>query len=225
MQAAFQKYTDNAISKTINFPSTATVEEFNTGYIMAYDLGCKGVTAYRDGSRESQVLVLGTAEPATKQLLPRNRAVTTHGFTDKVATGCGNLYITVNFDKYGACEVFTNTGKAGGCPAQSEASARLATLALRANIDYDSIIRQLSGIRCPAAVRNKSSQCLSCPDAIAKSLRKAIGQKAIVDTPAPSFGPATVIEELSTNCPECGKPIHNAEGCIVCPSCGFSKCN
>ena len=217
MQASFQKYTDNAISKTINFPNTATIDDVNDGYILAYNLGCKGVTVYRDGSRDSQVLSLGTGD---KKVTPRGRATTTQGFTDKITTGCGNLYITVNYDEHGICEVFTNTGKAGGCPSQSEASARLATLALRANVDHESIIRQLTGIRCPAAVRNKNSQCLSCPDAIARSLKKAIGHK--VDTLEPA-----VQEEDNTTvpCPECGKPILNAEGCVMCPSCGFSKCN
>ena len=216
MQASFQKYTDNAISKTINFPNTATIDDVNDGYILAYNLGCKGVTVYRDGSRDSQVLNLGTGD---KKVKPRDRAATTQGFTDKVTTGCGNLYITVNYDEHGICEVFTNTGKAGGCPSQSEASARLATLALRANVDYDSIIRQLTGIRCPAAVRNKNSQCLSCPDAIARSLKKAIGYK--VGTPKP----IQQNDETTVLCPECGKPILNAEGCTMCPSCGFSKCN
>ncbi len=216
MQASFQKYTDNAISKTINFPNTATIEDVNDGYILAYNLGCKGVTVYRDGSRDSQVLNLGTGD---KKVRPRDRAATTQGFTDKITTGCGNLYITVNYDEHGICEVFTNTSKAGGCPAQSEASARLATLALRANVDHDSIIRQLAGIRCPAAVRNKNSQCLSCPDAIARSLKKAIGYK--VGTPKP----IQQDDETTVPCPECGKPILNAEGCIMCPFCGFSKCN
>lgn len=217
MQASFQKYTDNAISKTINFPNTATIEDVNDGYILAYNLGCKGVTVYRDGSRDSQVLNLGTGD---KKVRPRDRAATTQGFTDKITTGCGNLYITVNYDEHGICEVFTNTSKAGGCPAQSEASARLATLALRANVDHDSIIRQLAGIRCPAAVRNKNSQCLSCPDAIARSLKKAIGHK--VD----SLKLAVQEEDNATvPCPECGKPMLNAEGCTICPSCGFSKCN
>lgn len=217
MQASFQKYTDNAISKTINFPNTATIDDVNNGYILAYNLGCKGVTVYRDGSRDSQVLNLGMGD---KKVRPRDRAATTRGFTDKITTGCGNLYITVNYDEHGICEVFTNTGKAGGCPSQSEASARLTTLALRANVDHDSIIRQLAGIRCPAAVRNKNSQCLSCPDAIARSLKKAIGRKVDLLEPA-----VQEKDNATVPCPECGKPILNAEGCTMCPSCGFSKCN
>ena len=232
MQAAFQKYTDNAISKTINFPNTATIEDFDSGYRLAYDLGCKGVTAYRDGSREGQVLTMGTTEqvkPGNK-IMPRHRAATTTGFTDKVATGCGNLYTTVNFDENGICEVFTHTGKAGGCHSQSEAMARLATLALRADIEYEAIIDQLKGIRCPAAIRNKKSQCLSCPDAIATSLKKAIKQLgspiSIVETDT-DYEPIDEDEEptKSAACPECGQPIYNAEGCVMCPSCGYSKCN
>lgn len=230
MQAAFQKYTDNAISKTINFKSTATLADFNEGYKLAYELGCKGVTAYRDGSREGQVLTMGTKTEGPKvesSVVPRERAAMTHGYTEKVNTGCGNLYVTVNYDDQGICEVFTNTGKAGGCPSQSEASARLATLALRANIDHDVIIRQLKGIRCPAAVRNKNSQCLSCPDAIAKTLMKASknsSQQLTMFEPTPV---PTVDETLgcTSPCPECGSPIYNAEGCVMCPSCGYSKCN
>lgn len=262
MQAAFQKYTDNAISKTINFPKDATIEDIHNGYLLAYKLGCKGVTVYRDGSRDSQVLNIGTetkksSEPASKAL-PRDRATTTFGFTDKITTGCGNLYITVNFDEHGICEVFTNTGKAGGCPSQSEASARLATLALRSNIDLEAIIKQLSGIRCPAAIQNKNAQCLSCPDAIARTLRKALGHKvppakATVDQSSvskafdiPSIDQpikAPIVEPIKAplgplakvnpkkgapstgKCPECGQPIYNAEGCVICQSCGYSKCN
>ena len=222
MQAAFQKYTDNAISKTINFPKDATIEDIHNGYLLAYKLGCKGVTVYRDGSRDSQVLNIGTekfSEPAF-MTLPRDRATTTFGFTDKITTGCGNLYITVNFDEHGICEIFTNTGKAGGCPAQSEASARLATLALRSNIDYEAIIKQLSGIRCPAAIQNKDAQCLSCPDAIARTLRKALEYKVPLAKVNPEKGAPSTIK-----CPECGQPIYNAEGCIICQSCGYSKCN
>jgi len=148
------------------------------------------------------------------KVIPRDRPTITQGFTEKITTGCGNLYITVNYDEHGICEVFTNTSKAGGCPAQSEASARLVTLALRANVDHDSIIRQLTGIRCPAAVRNKNSQCLSCPDAIARALKKAIEYKVVQKE-----------DNTIVPCPECGKPILNAEGCAICPSCGFSKCN
>ena len=153
MQAAFQRYTDNAVSKTVNFPNSATKEEVAEVYRLAFTLGCKGTTIYRDGSRNEQVLNIGkvndgkaaTGDPVVDAVLdsgcegtacliksgayghiqPRPRPAVTSGFTEKVRIGCGNLYITVNYDENGICEVFTNTGRAGGCPSQSEATARL----------------------------------------------------------------------------------------------------
>lgn len=232
MQAAFQLHTDNAISKTINFPSTATIKDFDEGYRLAYELKCKGVTAYRDGSRTNQVLNMGSTKAAEvvtdAKVKPRQRAKTTNGFTDKVVTGCGNLYTTVNFDEEGICEVFTNTSKAGGCQSQSEASARLATLALRANVAYEDIIDQLKGIRCPAAMRNKGSQCLSCPDAIARTIERAIKQldsPVVLEDNTKFVDIKHHVDTPTATCPECHAPIHRAEGCIVCPSCGYSKCN
>jgi ribonucleoside-diphosphate reductase alpha chain len=136
MQAAFQKYVDNAVSKTVNFPHSATHDDVKKVYMMAYKLGCKGVTIYRDGSRDEQVLSTGATEKARKaaaegqhmtvasaspelaeEKKPRNRPVLTHGVTQKLPTGCGNLYITINEDEEGICEVFSTMGKSGGCAA------------------------------------------------------------------------------------------------------------
>lgn len=86
--------------------------------------------------------------------------------------GCGNLYVTVNYDENGICEVFTSTGKAGGCPSQSEATARLASVALRSGISVEEVYDQLKGIRCPSTIRQQGMSCTSCPDAIAKVLAK-----------------------------------------------------
>lgn len=122
MQAAFQRHTDNAVSKTVNFPHSATREEVAEVYMLAYKMGCKGVTIYRDGSRDSQVLNIGSvkkeggaaAQHPFGRIVPRPRPAITMGFTERMKIGCGNLYVTVNYDENGICEVFTSTGKAGG---------------------------------------------------------------------------------------------------------------
>lgn len=191
MQAAFQKHTDNAVSKTVNLPHDATREDVREVFVKAYTLNCKGVTIYRDGSRDMQVLNIGkvkgkettenasaeaavveeNANKATK-IIPRPRPQITTGFTEKVKIGCGNLYVTVNYDENGICEVFTNTGRAGGCPSQSEATARLVSVALRSGIDVESVVEQLKGIRCPSTIRQKGLNVLSCPDAIGRLIEK-----------------------------------------------------
>lgn len=187
MQAAFQKHTDNAVSKTVNFANSATRDDVREVYELAYRTGCKGVTIYRDGSRDSQVLNIGevkgkadggTASGTEEKVLvrgeiePRPRSTVTQGFTEKMKIGCGNLYVTVNYDEQGICEVFTSTGKAGGCPSQSEATARLVSVSLRSGISIAEVYDQLKGIRCPSTIRQQGMDCTSCPDAIAKVLMK-----------------------------------------------------
>lgn len=180
MQAAFQKYTDNAVSKTVNFRNEATTEEVRKTYMLAYKLGCKGVTIYRDGSRESQVLNIGSINKdeekldISETLIPRVRPEVTIGITEKIKIGCGNLYVTVNSDDNGICEVFANLGRAGGCPSQSEATSRLISIALRSGVDIKEIIEQLRGIRCHSTLRQKGLKVLSCPDAIGRVLERVL---------------------------------------------------
>ena len=233
IQAAFQDYTDNAVSKTVNFKSAATVEDVDEVYKLAYRLGCKGVTIYRDGSRDSQVLNIGKVQTGTKELKlkPRPRPDIVNGFTEKVKIGCGNLYITVNFDDDGIVEVFTNTGKAGGCPSQSEATARLVSVSLRSGIDVKTIVEQLKGIRCPSTIRQPGMKVTSCPDAIAKVVEKVVK----IQEEANGNGKRVINEIVSEPsepdefkrvkfCPECGSLINHEGGCVICKNCGYSKC-
>ncbi|SHI13914.1 TSCPD domain-containing protein [Sporanaerobacter acetigenes] len=241
MQAAFQNHVDNAVSKTVNFKNEATKEDVEEVYILAYKLGCKGVTIYRDGSRENQVLSTGKKEKKREVIVgslplvkPRMRPEITRGITEKVKIGCGNLYITVNYDENGICEVFTNLGRAGGCPSQSEATSRLISIALRSGMDVEEIIEQLKGIRCHSTLRqkatNKDIKVLSCPDAIGKALEKAMDtyvqvEDPIIDEDSVDELSSTKEEKTSALCPECGNPIGHEGGCTICMNCGYSKCN
>ena len=241
MQAAFQKYTDNAVSKTVNFPNAATKEEVAEVYRLAYSLGCKGTTIYRDGSRDEQVLNIGKMSGGTvdqaagkKQgdvITPRPRPEITMGFTEKVKIGCGNLYITVNYDEKGVCEVFTNTGRAGGCPSQSEATARLVSIALRSGLSSEVLIEQLKGIRCPSTIRQKGMTVTSCPDAIAKTIEKVIKasnseQATITDFARTVIDQETALSDIkfAKYCPECGSKLEHEGGCVTCRSCAYTKC-
>jgi ribonucleoside-diphosphate reductase alpha chain len=214
LQAAFQKYTDNAVSKTVNFPRQASADDVREVYLMAYDLGLKGVTIYRDGSREEQVLSFGD-KAKLQYITPRPRPERTTGVTELINTGCGKLYVTVNQDHLGFCEVFAQMGKTGGCASsQIESTGRLISLALRSGVKIDAIIKQITGIRCPSSSWQNGSQVLSCPDAIAKVLAHV----AEVDPPAPTM--ATM-----GSCPDCGGTVEPEGGCLVCRSCGFSRCS
>lgn len=256
MQAAFQRYTDNAVSKTVNFPKEATRSEVRDVYLLAYREGCKGVTIYRDGSREEQVLNIGkvnregaqqsaadqitgrngAAVPGFGSIEPRPRPDVTRGFTEKMKIGCGSLYVTTNYDENGICEVFTSTGKAGGCPSQSEATARLVSVALRSGISINEVYDQLKGIRCPSTIRQQGMSCTSCPDAIAKVIMKVSKlieeqpkEKGTVEIPAEKVAPAQMPAVPATageihSCPECGSVVEHEGGCVICRNCGFSKC-
>lgn len=245
MQAVFQKHVDNAVSKTVNFRNEATKDDVRKVYMSAYEQGCKGVTIYRDGSRDTQVLNIGdkenkktadTTQEKKETLIPRERPQITRGITEKVRVGCGNLYITVNYDENGICEVFTNVGRAGGCPSQSEATARLTSIALRSGIDVKELVGQLKGIRCLSTIRQKERDkrinVLSCPDAIARVIEKVMDMKEEDDnmeeinaTPEDcALDTETGLENYVSVCPECGSRIEHESGCVICPNCGYSKC-
>jgi len=252
MQAAFQKYTDNAVSKTVNFPHEAAVDDVAKVYKLAYELGCKGVTIYRDRSRTKQVLYKGMVSPSEDRLKeeeelregerkPKARQDVIHGSTRKVRTGCGNLYVTVNEDEEGKLfEIFNQIGKAGGCAAsQSEAIGRLVSLAFRSGIEPEDIIRQLKGISCHTPVWYREGKILSCSDAVAKAIEWHLQEKGRrtkiepeIRIPVPKhpskeeggfFHRSLGLIFQRGACPECGGPLIFEEGCVKC-FCGYSDC-
>jgi len=240
MQAAFQRYTDNAVSKTVNFPREATEKDVQDVYLFAYRLGCKGVTVYRDGSREHQVLSAGKdgkkEEEAASQrsvIVPRKRPEILNAKVRKVQTGCGRLYVTVSEDEEGNLfELFTSMGKAGGCAAsQSEAIGRLVSLALRSGIATETVINQLKGISCHQPSWSQGGRILSCSDAIAKALERyhvaEAGGNGGNGGNGGGEGKAAVVEEevmIVGACPECGGSVEHEGGCAVCHNCGFTRC-
>ncbi|MBI5810795.1 MAG: vitamin B12-dependent ribonucleotide reductase [Deltaproteobacteria bacterium] len=248
MQAAFQKYTDNAVSKTVNFPNGAAVEDVAKVYVSAYKLGCKGVTVYRDGSRDVQVLTKGS-EKTEKDALgpspvagaalnavlpkPKERGEVTFGITRKIKTGCGNLYVTINEDEEGRpLEIFTQIGKAGGCVAsQCEAMGRMTSLALRSGIEPQEIVQQMKGISCHLPVGYGATKITSCSDALAKAMEWYLMYKSSSANPslAEDMGGKldfTLAPEVFNRgaCPDCGGTVEHADGCVVCRGCGYTEC-
>ena len=256
MQGAAQAHTDNAVSKTINFPHTATVEDVGRAYMLAYELSCKGITVYRDGSKDGQVLSTGEtgqekaegSAPMPVRATPRGRPQSIQGVTERLRTGHGNMYVTINFDEnQRPFEVFGNLGKAGGCDsAQLEAISRLVSLALRSGIDPEAVLEQLRGITCCPAW-DDGTLVRSGPDAVALALeRHAYGSEGRTAPPSRplqmAFAPEVVHSGNGHNhdngngrtsgntqlsgrrCPDCNTPVVYQEGCLMCLSCGWNKC-
>ena len=222
MQAAFQKYTDNAVSKTVNLPKDATTDDVMKVYDLAYELGCKGVTIYRDGSKENQVLSFDNqAEPTITSVADvKNRPQTLEGFTTKILTGMGNLYVTVTEYEGEPFEVFATIGKSGrSTTAKTEAIGRLVSLALRAGVKVDKIVEQLKGIGGEHPVFQKDGLVLSIPDAISR-----VFEKRYLQNGKPNQKRKQENSLLGETCPDCGQTISFEEGCMTCHFCGFSKC-
>jgi ribonucleoside-diphosphate reductase alpha chain len=239
IQAAFQKHVDNAVSKTINFANSATPADVSAAYMLAYELGCKGITIYRDGSRSGQVLSTGekpkeggadATEPI--RLRPRVRPPLIKGVTERIRTGHGNMYVTINFDEEGhPFEVFNTLGKAGGCDsAQLEALSRMISLALRSGVDPAAIVEQLKGISC-CPVWDAGVLVSSPADAVAIALERHFQSE-------PGEAHAAQLRLFSqesrrsdgngsgpkSRCPECGSHLVYQEGCLLCTYCGWNKC-
>lgn len=214
-QAAFQKYTDNAVSKTINLKKEALREDVKNAYITAWEYGCKGITIYRDGSRERQVLNTGTAFDKDN-LKPTRRPKTLIGHTTSIRTPLGNLFVTVNTVEGKPFELFAQIGKAGSdVVAFTEAIARLISLALRCGVSVDEIVTQLEGIGGARSVGFGPNRIMSVPDAIGRTL------KEIAESGVEGNGSKPYLEI----CPDCGTgALIRAEGCSKCEACGFSEC-
>ncbi|MDR3164728.1 MAG: vitamin B12-dependent ribonucleotide reductase [Synergistaceae bacterium] len=218
MQAAFQKYTDNAVSKTINMPNSAAPDDVRESYMLAYSLGCKGITIYRDGCKDAQVLYHGTAAAqeergAGGRAKPRRRPANLVGNTVKIRTSFGNLYLTLNMFERKPFELFATLGKSGkDTQAHTEALGRLISLSLRSGVPMRDIIEQLKGIggSQPVCEDDGDTIILSLPDAIAQGLERALGE--------------TVEIKSGDMCPSCGAPLVHEEGCMRCMSCDYSKC-
>ncbi len=263
MQGVIQKYTDSSISSTINLAEETTVETVADIYITAYKEGLKGVTVYREGSRQGilqtdtseagsdasnakaeEAPVEGEAETINDSsgFHPRLRPAVTQGVTERIRTGEGNIYVTINEDEQGLCEVFSTIGKAGGnAAAQSEAISRLISLALRSSINPQEIVKMLKGISGPTPVWENGELILSTPDAIGRALERYLERRG----DAPAAGPVThqaaapsaaagsasggappaaqgVVN--SVTCPECGSTVVHESNCLACKHCGWSKC-
>ena len=224
MQAAFQKYTDNAVSKTVNLPHDASPADVRFIYDQAFKTKCKGVTIYRDGSKDNQVLSVSKKEelPVKDEFLlaGQKRPQILEGFTESIKTGMGSLYITVSEFKGRPFELFATVGKSGkSTQAKTEAIGRLISLALRSGIRVDEIIAQISGIRGEHAVFQDRGLVYSIPDAIAKVLEKRYMPKGNGN------GKKQNKNSLKSDlCPECGQAITFEEGCKTCHSCGYTRC-
>jgi ribonucleoside-diphosphate reductase alpha chain len=251
MQAVFQESVDAAISKTINFPNSATREDVRTAYILAWELGCKGITVYRSGSRNLEVLTSGSAKTNVEDYVSVNaddaqrivndnqlnkaapRPSQVSGITEKVRTGHGNMYITINSREGQPFEIFSNLGKAGGCDsAQHEAISRLVSLALRSGIESSELIEQLRGITC-CPQWDDGKLVRSGPDAVALVLEKhASRNHAEKSVAAYALQPGLQLRTESNGngvigksaCPDCDGFLVYQEGCDMCPSCGYSRC-
>ena len=248
MQGVIQNYIDSSISSTVNLAEDVTLETVADIYMTAYKSGLKGITVYREGSREGILVTENQDSNKEKEIsnsisedisqvspMPRVRPVSTNGETRRIRTGEGSLYITINEDEKGLCEVFTTIGKAGGnAAAQSEAISRLISLALRSGVNPRSVVRQLKGISGPNPTWENGRLILSTPDAIGKALDDYLKEKEQhLDTDASSFDDQKPLitmapSKLDTQISTCGEGSHdlvNENGCVVCRQCGWSKCD
>jgi ribonucleoside-diphosphate reductase alpha chain len=221
MQTAFQKHTDNAVSKTVNLSSDATVDDVLKIYNLAHELDCKGVTIYRDGSKENQVLSIAAKDKlaGTSITTVKERPEILEGFTSKMNTGYGQLYVTVTEYEGQPFEVFATIGKSGrSTTAKTEAIGRLVSLAFRSGVRVEKVVEQLKGIGGEHPVFQEGGLVLSIPDAIGRVLEKRYMKDGSYKERR--YGNSL----LGETCPVCVHTIRFEEGCMICHFCGFTKC-
>ena len=242
MQAAWQEYVTNSVSKTINLPNSASVEDVERAFRLAWETGCKAVTVYRDGSKAMQVLETGAADSDDEQqapatLYPRRRPTAVRGITERVGTGHGTMYVTLNFDEDGnPFELFTTIGKAGGSePAHLEGISRMVSLCLRSGIAASEIVDQLSGITSEPFWDN-GVLIRSAEDGLAQVLKRYLQDSGSPDVGDVRDGRAAQLAMFGRSpegagglgagaqCPECSGRIIHQEGCMTCLDCGYTKC-
>ena len=234
-QAAFQRHTDNGVSKTINLPREATTDDVANAYLLAWEEGCLGITVFRDGCKGSQVLTAGLREEAASDLEVSERGVKPRphslvGRTYRMETPIGTAFITVNDTESGdPFEVFVQVGKAGtDTMAVAEALGRLVSLVLRlpsplsAERRLEEVINQLSRIGGGQPTGFGAAKVLSLPDALARTLGEHIGQPR---RDAASGASAAGLRRVGDLCKECGQAtVIYEEGCKKCLSCGYNEC-
>jgi ribonucleoside-diphosphate reductase alpha chain len=255
IQAAFQKYTDNAVSKTINFPEEAKVDDVRNAYLLAYSLETKGITIYRSGSREKEVIQQVKSEEkadlAKSYIEPKKKKTpeAARGIRLRKACDVGKVYTSVFFEEGdGPVEVFVNLGKSGGYMAGSaEVTGRLASLALKYGASLEEVADELVGISCGQKVGFGNGTVLSMFDAVGKTLLEISkgeqlelfeGEKTKInmfstknseqkDILAELRSKQADKESAFSSCPECGSPLYAEEGCFKCSNafCGYSKCS
>ena len=223
MQATIQRHIDTAISSTVNLPEDITQEEVQKIYMLAWRMGCKGITVYREGSREG---ILETEKVVKKVEAPKTsfeRPRMMEGRTMKLRLPQGGLYLTANLDNGELKEVFVTLGKSGGDEkADAEALGRLISLYLQHGGDITSVISTLKGIKGKYVSWDEGVQLQSIPDAIAKALELLTLNHVVKESGFPTEGNP---KSLGGNCPDCHENTLVFEnGCYHCGSCGYSKC-
>lgn len=238
-QADWQVWIDASISSTLNLPKESPVEDVFKSYVAAHELGCKGLTVFRDGCKKEGILkgVAKEEKPEPTQL----NAIDTDinhciAFGSKLQTGCGSLWMTVYFHKKTGqlCHIFLNKGSKGGCNSYMVGLSRLISLAGKKGATVEEIVDQLkSVVACPSFVSRKTTEAgisdgRSCAEAVGRELLKLHEQFKINYLNQPEITQLKINNEVKieiAKCPECGAELSHTGGCINCYNCGWTKCD